>query len=233
MTKTLSGAAPRFRYCDIILAIFASILLISNLGAVKLVAFGSIITDGGAVLFPLAYIFGDILTEVYGYRYARRAIWTGFFVMLLAVVTLTIVRFLPAAPGWEGQSAFDATLGFFPRIVIASLVAYVFGEFLNSFVLAKLKVRTGGKQLWLRLVGSTVVGEFFDTLVFGLIAFGGILTGHDMLIYLAIGWAFKVLVEILFLPITYRIIAVLKRREHSDHFDKQTDFTPFSLELKG
>ncbi len=232
MSTNLTEAAPRFRYYDLILAIFASILLISNLGAVKLVAFGSIISDGGAVLFPLAYIFGDILTEVYGYRYARRAIWTGFFVMLLAVVALTVVRFLPAAPGCDGQNAFEATLGFFPRIVIASLVAYIVGEFLNSFVLAKLKVKTAGKKMWLRLVSSTVVGEFFDTLVFGLIAFGGILTGKDMLIYLAIGWAFKVVVEILFLPFTYRIIAALKKRERTDHYDKKTDFTPFSLQLK-
>ncbi len=232
MTKPLSEAAPRFRYYDLILAIFASILLISNLGAVKLVAFGPIISDGGAVLFPLAYIFGDILTEVYGYRYARRAIWTGFFVMLLAVVALTIVRFLPAAPGWDGQNAFETTLGFFPRIVIASLVAYVVGEFLNSFVLAKLKVKTAGKQMWLRLVGSTIVGEFFDTLVFGLIAFGGILTGQDMLVYLAIGWGFKVTVEVLFLPVTYRIIGALKRREQIDYYDKQTDFTPFSIAVK-
>lgn len=207
-------------------------MLISNLGAVKLIAFGPIISDGGAVLFPLAYIFGDILTEVYGYRYARRAIWTGFFVMLLAVATLTLVRFLPAAPGWEGQSAFETTLGFFPRIVIASLLAYVVGEFLNSFVLAKLKVKTAGKKMWLRLVGSTLVGEFFDTLVFGLVAFAGILTGKDMLIYLVVGWAFKVSVEILFLPLTYRVIGVLKRREQLDYFDKKTDFKPFSLQLK-
>lgn len=218
-----------FYYYDILLALFASTLLISNLSAVKLVAFGPIIADGGAILFPLAYIFGDILTEVYGYRYARRAIWTGLFVMLLAVASLTIVRYLPPAAGWDGQSAFETTLGFFPRIVVASLAAYIVGEFLNSFVLAKLKLRTGGKKLWLRLVSSTVIGEFFDTLVFGLIAFMGILSGKDMLIYLAVGWVFKVLVEILFLPLTYRIIRYLKRRENRDHYDKTTDFTPFSI----
>ncbi len=232
MSKTSSAPQKQFRYYDLILAIFASILLLSNLGAVKLVAFGSIISDGGAVLFPLAYIFGDILTEVYGYKYARRAVWTGFIVMLLAVCALTIVRYLPAAPGWDNQAAFDSTLGFFPRIVLASLAAYLVGEFMNSYALAKLKVKTGGKKLWVRLVGSTVVGEFFDTTIFGLIAFGGILSGKDMLVYLLIGWLFKTGVEVVMLPVTYRVVAFLKRRENEDYYDRKTNFTPFSLGVK-
>jgi uncharacterized integral membrane protein (TIGR00697 family) len=221
----------KFHYYDLILAFFAAILLISNLAATKLVGFGPIITDGGAVLFPLIYIFGDILTEVYGYKYARRAIWTGFGVMLLAVLAFTIVRFLPAAAEYHDQAAFEAVLGFFPRIVLASLVAYLAGEFLNAYVLAKLKIRTAGKKMWLRLIGSTFVGQLADTVIFAVIAFGGILTGMDMLKFIAIGWAFKTGVEVVLLPLTYPVINFLKRREGVDTYDKKTNFSPAQLSV--
>lgn len=221
----------QFLYYDIILATFAAMLLISNLAATKLIAFGPIITDGGAVLFPLIYILNDVLTEVYGYKHARRAIWTGFSVMLLAVFSFTIVRYMPSAAEYTDQAAYEAVLGFFPRIVVASLMAYLFGSFLNAYVLAKLKVRTGGKQLWLRLIGSTIVGEFFDTIIFAFIAFGGIIKGWDMVIYILIGWGFKTAVEVVMLPITYRVIAFLKRKEGVDIYDKKTDFTPLSLKV--
>ena len=219
----------QFRYLDIIIAFFAAMLLISNLAATKLVAFGPIITDGGAVLFPLIYIFNDILTEVYGYKQARRAIWIGFGVMLLAVVAFTIVRYLPSAAEYTAQSSYEAVLGFFPRIVLASLAAYLVGSFLNSYVLAKLKVRTNGKKLWLRLIGSTVVGEFFDTVVFALVAFGGILGFQDMIIFILVGWLFKTGVEIVLLPLTYRVIAYFKKAEGVDAFDKKTDFNPLRI----
>lgn len=222
----------RLRYFDIIVATFVAVLLISNLSATKLISFGPLILDGGAVLFPLVYIFGDVLTEVYGYKYARRAIWAGFGVMLLAVFAFTIVRFLPAAPDYADQAAFDAILGFFPRIVLASLAAYLVGSFVNSYILAKMKVKTKGKKLGLRLIGSTVVGELLDTTVFALIAFGGILAANDMLIFIAIGWGFKTLVEVVFLPITYRVIAFIKKRENLDEFDKKTNFTPFKFGIK-
>ena len=221
-----------FRYYDLIVATFAATLLISNLAATKLVAFGPIITDGGAVLFPMVYIFGDILTEVYGYKYARRAIWTGFGVMLLAVLAFTIVRYLPGAPEYTAQSSYEAVLGFFPRIVLASLAAYLVGEFLNSYVLAKLKIRTGGEKLWLRLIGSTFVGEFFDTVVFSVIAFSGLLGLHDMIKFILIGWLFKTAVEVVLLPVTYRVIAHMKRVEHSDYYDKKTDFSPLHISLR-
>lgn len=220
-----------FLYYDLILVVFAASLLISSLAATKLVVFGPIITDGGAILFPLVYILGDILTEVYGFKYARRAIWVGFGTMLLAVIAFTIVRYLPVAPEYTSQEAFEAILGFFPRIVIASLAAYLVGEFLNSYVLAKLKIRTNGKKLWLRLIGSTVVGEFFDTIVFALIAFGGILSNQDMIKFIAIGWGFKTAVEILLLPITYKVVNFLKKRENIDAFDKKTDFNPLKISL--
>ena len=221
-----------FKYYDIILAVFAAILLISNLAGTKLIAFGSIITDGGAILFPISYILGDVLTEIYGYKYARRAIWVGLGVMLLAVLCFTIVRYMPPAPEYTAQASYEAVLGFFPRIVAASLAAFLTGSFLNSFVLAKLKIKTKGKKLWLRLIGSTVVGELCDTVVFAFVAFGGILQGMNMLTYILIGWIFKTVVEIVFLPITYRVIDKMKQVEKVDAYDDKTNFTPFSVDLK-
>ena len=221
-----------FKYYDIILAVFAAILLISNLAGTKLIAFGPIITDGGAILFPISYILGDVLTEVYGYKYARRVIWTGLGVMLLAVLCFTIVRYMPPAPEYTAQASYEAVLGFFPRIVAASLAAFLTGSFLNSFVLAKLKVKTKGKKLWLRLIGSTVVGELCDTVVFAFVAFGGILQGMNMVTYILIGWIFKTVVEIVFLPITYRVIDKMKQVEKVDAYDDKTNFTPFSVDLK-
>ena len=221
-----------FKYYDIILAVFAAILLISNLAGTKLIAFGSIITDGGAILFPISYILGDVLTEIYGYKYARRAIWVGLGVMLLAVLCFTIVRYMPPAPEYTAQASYEAVLGFFPRIVAASLAAFLTGSFLNSFVLAKLKVKTKGKKLWLRLIGSTVVGELCDTVVFAFVAFGGILQGMNMVTYILIGWIFKTVVEIVFLPITYRVIDKMKQVEKVDAYDDKTNFTPFSVDLK-
>ena len=218
-----------FRYLDIIIALFAAMLLISNLAATKLVAFGPIITDGGAILFPLIYIFGDVLTEVYGYKHARRAIWIGFAVMVLAIACFTIVRYLPGAPEYTAQESYEAVLGFFPQIVLASLAAYLVGSFLNSYVLARLKVKTKGKRLWLRLIGSTFIGEFFDTVVFALIAFGGILGFKDMVVFILIGWLFKTGVEVVLLPVTYRVVSYLKRVEHIDTYDKKTDFNPLKV----
>lgn len=221
-----------FKYYDIILAVFAAILLISNLAGTKLIAFGPIITDGGAILFPISYILGDVLTEIYGYKYARRAIWVGLGVMLLAVLCFTIVRYMPPAPEYTAQASYEAVLGFFPRIVAASLAAFLTGSFLNSFVLAKLKIKTKGKKLWLRLIGSTVVGELCDTVVFAFVAFGGILQGMNMLTYILIGWIFKTVVEIVFLHITYRVIDKMKQVEKVDAYDDKTNFTPFSVDLK-
>ena len=220
-----------FRYFDIIVASFAAMLLISNLAATKLIAFGSIITDGGAILFPLIYILNDVLTEVYGYKYARRAIWTGFGVMLLAVLAFTIVRYLPSAPEYTAQASYEAVLGFFPRIVLASLAAYLVGSFLNSYVLAKLKLRTKGKKLWLRLISSTAVGELFDTIVFGLVAFAGILGATDMIIFILVGWLFKTGVEVVMLPLTSRVVAYLRRVDGVDAYDKKTDFNPLGVKL--
>lgn len=221
-----------FRHYDLIIVGLVLCLLISNLAATKLVAVGPFILDGGAILFPLTYILDDILTEVYGYRFARRAIWTGLGGMLLAIACFTAVRYLPFPAEYADQHSYEAVLGFFPRIVLASLTAYLIGEFLNSFILAKLKVKTKGKKLWLRLIGSTMVGELFDTLIFCLVAFGGILKGWDMVNYVVVGWVFKVGVEVVLLPVTYKVVSVLKKAEGVDNYDTDTNFTPLSISLE-
>ncbi len=220
-----------YRYFSVILAVYVAALLISNIAATKLVALGPLILDGGAVLFPLVYIFDDVMTEVYGYRRARRAIWTAFGVMLLAIGCFTLVRYLPAAAEYHDQAAYEAVLGFFPQIVVASLLAFLTGSFLNSYIVAKLKVAMKGRQLWLRLLGSTVVGSLFDTVIFCVVAFGGQLTGASLLNYIAVGLGFKLAVEVVCLPLTYRVIAALKRRESVDTYDTTTNFTPFRLRV--
>ncbi|MEI6237816.1 MAG: queuosine precursor transporter [Candidatus Saccharibacteria bacterium] len=220
------------KYYDIIIASFIGALIISNISAVKLIQFGPIITDGGAILFPLTYIFGDILTEVYGYAYARRAVWLGFAIMATASFIFILVGAAPSASEWHNQTAYSAILGFVPRIVLASLIAFLFGQFINAYILAKLKIRTKGNKLWLRLIGSTVVGELIDTTIFALIAFSGILGAWSMFKFILIGWIFKTCIEIIMLPITYRVIALLKQTEHLDKYDNRTDFTPFKVDLK-
>ncbi|NCU41071.1 VUT family protein [Candidatus Saccharibacteria bacterium] len=228
---------PRLKYFDIIVALFAVTLVVSNISATKIINFGSlgqlsIVTDGGAILFPLTYILGDVLTEVYGYSYARRAIWIGFATMLFSTLVFAIVGALPADASYTDQAAFTAVLGVMPVVVTASLTAFLFGEFMNSFILAKLKIRTAGKKLWLRLIGSTLVGEFFDTLIFcGIIAIGFGMSIEDFVSYALFGWVFKTLVEVVMLPGTYRVVVLLKKREGVDHYDKRTDFFPLSITL--
>ena len=221
-----------FRYYDITVAFYAAILLISNIAATKLVDIGGFILDGGFVLFPLAYIIDDVLTEVYGYRYARRAIWTAFVIMLLAVLTFAAVIALPPAAEYTGQSSFAAVLGFLPRIALASLLAFVSGSLVNAFALARIKVRTKGKMLWLRLIGSTVFGAGLDTVLFCVVAFAGELSLDGMLNYILVGIALKIVVEIVLLPITYRVTSLLKKREGADADDTNTDFAPFHLSVK-
>jgi len=199
----------------IIVAVFVALLLISNIAATKLIAFGPIITDGGALLFPLTYVIGDILSEVYGLRATRKAILIGFAMSVLAAATFFLVQLAPPGPGYENQAAFEAVLGFVPRIVLASVCGYLVGEFLNSYVLVRIKERTKEKRLWVRLVGSTVVGEFADTLVFCTIAFYGVITGAEFVNYVIVGYVYKTLLEVVLLPVTYPVIRAIKRREPS------------------
>ncbi len=196
-----------------LVAIFVGVLLISNIGATKLIEFGPLITDGGVFLFPLTYIIGDILSEVYGWKAARRAIFTGFAMSILAAFTFYLVQISPAADAYEFQSAFESVLGFVPRIVLASVLGYLVGQLLNAYVLVKIKQRTKEKHLWARLIGSTVVGEFADTLVFCTVAFYGIITGADFINYVLVGYLYKTLLEVLLLPISYPVIRAIKKRE--------------------
>lgn len=194
-------------------AVFVALLVISNVGAVKLISAGSLILDGGAFLFPLVYITGDVLSEVYGFKAARKTILIGFGMAILSALTFWLVQISPSAPGWENQGAFEAILGFVPRIVLASVCGFLVGQLLNSYVLVKIKARTKESALWFRLIGSTVVGELADTVVFCTIAFYGILTGADFLNYVIVGYLYKTLLEVVLLPITYRVIAYVKSNE--------------------
>lgn len=198
-----------------IVAVFCGLLLISNIGATKLISLGPLIFDGGAILFPLVYVVGDVLTEVYGWKGARRAIILGFALGALAALTFWLVQIAPPGPGYENQAAFEAVLGFVPRIVLASLAGFMVGQFLNAYVLVKIKQRTGEKGMWARLFGSTAAGELADTIVFCTVAFGGVISGSQLLNYIAVGYVYKCAVELLVMPITYRVIALVKSREPS------------------
>lgn len=218
-----------FRHLDTITALFVTVLLISNVASTKIVDFGFFTFDGGTLLFPLSYIFGDVLTEVYGYARSRKVIWTGFMAALVMAVTFMVVGGLPAAPEWTYQEAYDQILGLTPRIVMASLIAYVVGSFSNSFILAKLKVITQGRQLWMRTISSTLVGQVLDTGLFIAIAFWGLFPPSLMVTLIVSNYIFKCGVEILFTPITYWLTSWLKRQENEDFYDRSTNFNPFHL----
>lgn len=222
----------KYKYLDLITAFLVAVLLISNIASTKIVQVGTVVFDGGTLLFPLSYIFGDILTEVYGYSASRRVIWTGFVCVLLASITLAIVDVLPADPAWGLQDAFHSILGQTMRIVIADLTAYFFGEFANSFVLAKMKIGTNGRFLWTRTIGSTLVGEGLDTIIFITIAFYGTMDNSILLSLILFNYIFKVGVEVLFTPVTYAVVAFLKRAESEDYYDYHTNFNPILLRLK-
>lgn len=217
------------RYFDLVMALFVAVLLISNIASSKILDLGPFTFDGGTILFPVSYIFGDILTEVYGYSRSRRVIWTGFGCTLLAAVTFGIVGALPPAQGWEHQDAYVAILGQTPRIVIASLVAYFAGEFSNSYVLAKLKLVTKGRWLWTRTIASTLVGEGVDTLLFVCIAFAGAVPTSLLISVIISNYVFKSGIEVLATPLTYQIVRFLKQAEQEDYYDYGTDFNPFRL----
>lgn len=198
-----------------LVAVFVGLLILSNIGAVKLIAVGPLITDGGAFLFPLVYVLGDVISEVYGFRPARRAILIGFAMSALAAVTFLLIQLSPPAEAWPNQEAFEATLGFVPRIVLASMAGFLVGQLLNAYVLVRIKERTAEGRLWVRLLGSTAVGEFADTVVFCTIAFYGVITGAEFVNYVIVGFLYKTAVEVILLPVTYRVIAIVKQREPS------------------
>ncbi|MBU0492087.1 MAG: queuosine precursor transporter [Chloroflexi bacterium] len=218
-----------YRYFDLVMAVFVAVLLISNVASSKILDLGPFTFDGGTILFPISYIFGDVLTEVYGYARSRRVIWIGFGCALLMSVTFAIVGALPSNAEWGNQAAYEVILGQTPRIVIASLIAYFAGEFSNSFTLAKMKVWTGGRWLWTRTIGSTLVGEGVDTLLFVIIAFAGLYSTEVLVAIIISNYVFKCSFEALATPATYWIVNHLKRAEREDYYDYHTDFNPFRV----
>lgn len=226
----MSAHRQNYRYYDLILGAFITVYLCSNLiGPAKAVSMWGFTFGAGVLFFPISYIFGDVLTEVYGYARARKVIWCGFGAMMFATLMATVVVALPPAPGWPFQKAYEDIFGQTPRIVLASLSAFFAGEFVNSFVLAKMKIWTEGKWLWTRTVGSTVAGEGVDSLIFYPLAFYGVWDDALVLKVMMTNYVLKVLVEVVMTPVTYKIVGALKRAEQEDYYDRHTDFTPFSL----
>jgi len=232
MSTPTDAARPArtYRYYDLVMAAFVTVLLCANLiGASKVATLGGFTFGAGVLFFPISYVFGDVLTEVYGYARARKVVWAGFGAMIFASFMSLVILAFPPAPGWPHQAAFETVFGGTWRIVGASLVAYFCGEFCNSFVLAKMKIRTEGRFLWLRTIGSTIVGEAVDSLIFYPLAFLGIWSTDLVLKVMLTNYALKVGWEVFMTPATYVVVNALKRAEHEDYFDRNTEFTPFSL----
>jgi uncharacterized integral membrane protein (TIGR00697 family) len=231
-TPPAPPAHPRrsYRYYDLVMAAFVTVLLSANvIGAAKVAEIGGFTFGAGVLFFPISYLFGDVLTEVYGYARARRVVWAGFAALAFASFMSWATLAFPPAPGWPHQAAYETVFGATPRIVLASLVAYFCGEFCNSYVLAKMKVRTSGRLLWSRTIGSTIVGEAVDSAVFYPLAFLGAWPTGLVLRVMVSNYFLKVLWEAAMTPFTYRIVNFLKKAESEDYFDRATDFTPFSL----
>lgn len=236
MVETTKDKARR-RWLPLIAAIFVTTLIISNIIAAKLVSVGGLIMPAAIFIFPISYIFGDILTEVYGYARSRRVIWIGFFCNLLAVAAIWVSIKLPAAPIWNlgafessaaAQKAYEAIFGFTPRILIASFAAYLFGEFINSFVLAKMKIVTSGKHLWTRLIGSTLLGQLADSGIFITLAFYATIPTAILGQIIVTQWIIKSAYEALATPFTYLIVNFLKKTEKEDYYDYKTNFNPLT-----
>lgn len=214
---------------EIITGLFVAVLIISNIVSTKILIFGPFTFDGGTLIFPLTYIFGDILTEVYGYSNSRRIIWIGFLSCLLMSVTFFIVGILPSSPDWKNQDSYNLILGVTPRIVLASLIAYLFGEFSNSFVLSKMKLISNGKHLYMRTISSTIIGQIFDTGLFVFIAFLGMFPIFTLFAIAISNYIFKVLIEALMTPVTYKVVGYLKKSDEIDAFDSGISYNPFSI----
>ena len=232
------SAPPRpYKYYELVMAAFVTVLVCSNLigpakiAQVDLPVVGALTFGAGVLFFPISYVFGDILTEVYGYARARRVIWYGFGALAFASVMAAVVVALPPAPFWKHQAAYEVAFGSTWRIVGASMIAYFCGEFVNSFVLAKMKIATAGRWLWSRTIGSTIAGEAVDSALFYPLAFygSGIIPDDKLPLVMLAQFVVKVGVEVAFTPITYRIVGALKKAEGEDYYDRGTRFTPFSL----
>jgi uncharacterized integral membrane protein (TIGR00697 family) len=235
--RRFERASHHYRFLEMFIVIFVVILLISNLVGAKIISLGSlriaglviaIRFGGGNLLFPFTYIFGDIFTEVYGYSGSRRAIWLGFFASILMAIVCAVIVALPPAPEFHEQRSYEVVLGILPRMVAASLIAFLCGEFVNSFVLAKMKVFTKGRHLWTRTIGSTMAGQGVDTIIFMVVAFAGLQSAGVIWELIYSGYLFKVIYEAAMTPLTYWIVNSLKRAEGVDVYDIATDFSPFA-----
>ncbi|MDG1859728.1 MAG: queuosine precursor transporter [Emcibacteraceae bacterium] len=230
----MSGDKQNFKYYDLMMTAFVVVLICSNIiGPAKLATidlFGeNYIYGAGVLFFPLSYVFGDVLTEVYGYARARKVIWAGFVGVIFASIMSFIIVKLPPAAGWEGQEAYTMIFGQVPRIVFASLIAFFTGEMINAYVMARMKVWTKGKHLWSRTIGSTIVGQGMDSMIFYPIAFYGIWSNDVLLIVMFSNFLIKVTWEALLTPVTYKMVNMLKRAEGVDFFDDKTNFSPFKI----
>jgi len=241
LSTAAAAPAQHYRYYDLILAGFVAVLLCSNLiGTAKVAVLtlplvgGAFVFGVGNIFFPISYIFGDVLTEVYGYARARRVIWAGFASLVFASVMAWVVIHLPAAStepfNATLQPALEVVFGSTGRIVAASIVAFWAGDFVNAYILARMKVWTRGRWLWTRTIGSTILGQAVDSMIFYPLAFAGIWAGETLFQVIAFNWFFKVMVEVLMTPVTYVVVGFLKRHEHADFYDTNTNFTPFSLD---
>jgi queuosine precursor transporter len=221
-----------YRYYDLVMALFVTILLCSNvIGAAKVCTVWGFTFGAGVLFFPISYIFNDVLTEVYGYARARKVVWAGFGAIIFASFMSWVIVALPPAAGWNDQRAYETVFGQTPRIVFASLTAFFAGEFANSYVLAKMKILTSGRHLWSRTIGSTIVGEGVDSLVFYPLAFLGVWEQKLVITVMISNYIIKVLWEAVVTPVTYQVVGFLKRAEQEDYYDFDTDFTPFSIEV--
>jgi len=234
----MSTPARQYRYFEFVMAAFVTILICSNLiGPAKIVqvdwpVIGTLTFGAGVLFFPISYVFGDVLTEVYGYARSRRVIWAGFAGLAFAAFMSWVVVSLPPAPFWKNQEAYEVAFGSTWRIAAASMIAYFAGEFVNSFVLAKMKIATAGRWLWTRTIGSTIFGEAVDSALFYPLAFygSGIIPNDKLPLVMTAQFVTKVAVEVVFTPVTYWIVGWLKRAEHEDYYDRDTKFTPFSID---
>lgn len=224
-------AHKSFKYFDLVMAAFVTVLLCSNLiGVPKVSSLFGFTFGAGILFFPISYVFGDVLTEVYGYSRSRKVIWAGFAALLFASIMTWIVLALPPAPGWGDQATYERIFGQTPRIAFASFTAYWCGEFTNSYVMAKMKVASEGRHLWMRTIGSTVVGEGVDSLIFYPLAFYGIWESTLVVQVMIANYLLKTAWEAALTPLTYKVVGFLKRAEQEDYYDRDTNFSPFTFE---
>jgi len=228
-TEQRSDIVSKSKYLIYIAVGFVAVLMIANTTAGKLITVGPLVVSAALIIFPLSYILGDILTEVYGYKATRKVVWTGFAALALMSLMYWVIQILPYPPFWENQAAYETILGAVPRITLASMIAYFCGEFINSFILSKMKVWMNGKHLWVRTIASTVAGEGVDTILFMFVAFVGLIPLEAILILIASEYVIKVAYEVAATPLMYKVVAWLKRKEGIDVYDRGINYNPFAI----